>query len=355
MMVKTLLLLLVVLCTSGCLKGNSAELRIAGSTMGTTYSITVVAPPSNVQQSTLQQQIEAEFATINQQISNWDSGSELSVFNASESTEWVPLSDSTITMVQSAVRISKETDGAYDVTLGSISELWGFGPRLSTAVKDDAELAVAAATPQVNPSLDDILRLMNNVGYQLLQVSSRDASLRKLTPGLQVDLSSIGKGYAVDRVGEILESQAINRYMVEIGGEIRTRGRAADGGMWKIGIEMPATLRGNIKKGLAVENAHIASSGDYRNYREVDGQRVSHLIDGRSGFPISHNLAAVTLLHGSVMQADAWATALMVLGYEEGLKVAQRKGLAVQFTVREGETFQVYTTKAFDAYAYTEK
>jgi len=337
-------LLLSCVCLQACLSEKAKQLQLQGTTMGTNYSVTVVEPQKDISEGLLKEQIESELARINKLISTYDPESELSEFNASSSTAWAPLAADTIKLIQSARQVSNESNGAYDVTLASLSELWGFG----TSGDEQSETEQAA-----EPDLDAVLELMNEVGYQLLQVSGTGTTVRKLTPHLQVDLSSIGKGFAVDQVGLILEAAGIDRYLVDIGGEIRTRGLAVDGEMWKIGIEVPQTGASDASAGVAVEAAHIATSGDYRNFREVDGKRLSHLIDGRTGFPIEHNLASVTLLHGSTALADAWATAFMALGYEQASEIAAKKGIAAQFTLRKGDSFEVLQSKAFAAYAYS--
>jgi len=178
--------------------------------------------------------------------------------------------------------------------------------------------------------------------------------VRKLNPELQIDLSSLAKGYAADQIGEKLEALGHLNYLIEIGGEIRTRGLAADGGRWKIGIEWPESAGKPTMTGIAVGDAHVASSGDYRNYRIIDGERYTHIIDGRSGFPIAHELASVTVLHGSVMRADAWATAFMVLGFDDAVKLAEKKGLAARFVLRAGDGYRIEATSAFKAYAINE-
>jgi len=330
-----LLLLLSAGLLSSCSEPPAAELTTSGETMGTRYQVIVVAPGS-LNLARLQALIDDELQRINALMSTWDPDSEISLFNANADVDWRELSAETIEVIETARGISKETSGAYDITLGSVSALWGFGHG------DEVEK---------KPVLDDVLLLLNDVGWQLLEVAGSRESVRKLNPGLQVDLSSLAKGYAVDKIGERLEASGYQRYLVEIGGEVRTRGKAADGKMWQIGIEWPESAGEPEMTGIAVENAHIASSGDYRNYRLIDGVRYTHILDGRTGYPVSHNLAAVTVLHGSVTRADAWATAFMVLGYAEAIKIANRKGLAARFVLREEDGFSVMTTKAFNAYA----
>lgn len=344
--VKLLRMISVLLLSilSGCLFEKVDQFQLLGSTLDTSYSVIVVAPPKGVGEDMLREQLKDELAYVSSLISSYDPESELSKFNASELTEWTPLSKDTIKLIQACRRISKASGGAYDITLAGVSKLWN-------SVSGDQSTGLE----QARPSLDQILELMNEVGYQLLLVSGSEINVRKLTPNLQVDLSSIGKGFAVDRVSQILEANGVGRYMVDIGGAIRTRGLTADGNMWKIGIELPPGSQHAGPSGVEVEDAHVVTVGNFRDYREVDGQRVTQFLDGRTGFPIQHNLASVTLLHGSVAMADAWATAFFAMGYDEATKMAEDKGIAAQFTIKEGEGFEVHSTASFDAYAYVDK
>lgn len=332
---------LLSLSLCGCFFEKSASiLSVSGPTMGTTYRVTLVAPPRTLDEKTVTAFVSAELERINDLMSSYDPDSQLSRFNAQKTTDWFAIDADTLSLIDVARHISKETLGAYDVTMGSVSALWGFGP--------DGNRETSAALPK----LDEILVLLNNIGYQLLLLEPEQGAIRKLSPDLMVDLSSIGKGFAVDKVGELLEARGVSRYLVEIGGEIRTRGLAADGERWKVGIEWPEVAQQKVPVGVSLENSHIATSGDYRNYREVDGQRYSHILDGRTGFPISHSLAAVTVLHGSTALADAWATAFMVIGYDEALAIATKKGLAAHFTLKQGDGFVIHSTPAFKAYSY---
>ena len=330
-----LLLSAFLVLLSGCFEKTHSLYNVDGEAMGTTWNATIAAP-SDPDGELIKLKIEVLLAEINKEMSTYDPQSALSLFNSEVSTDWAPLPESVIDLIRSAARISKDTEGAYDVTLGTVMELWGFG---------------ADFKPGNEPDMDTVFEEMNNVGHQLIAVSKDQTQVRKLAPGLKVDLSSIAKGYAVDRVGTLLEENGIKRYVFELGGEIRTRGKSADDKPWSIALESPdATTKVENYRSIAVENAHIATSGDYRNYREVEGKRVSHLIDGRSGYPIDHELASVTVLHGTTEQADAWATAFMVLGPDETLKRADKTGLAVSMTVRDGDTFVTRDSKAFSAY-----
>lgn len=161
---------------------------------------------------------------------------------------------------------------------------------------------------------------------------------------MQLDVSSLAKGFAVDQIGRLLEGLGIDHYIAEIGGELRVRGFRRPGLRWHVGVEHPD---GSVNSGLALTDAHVASSGSYRNYREVDGKRLSHIIDGSTGRPIEHSLVAVTVLHDSTMLADAWATALLIVGNTRAIELSEKMNLAVQLTSRSGNGFSVYRSPRF--------
>lgn len=330
-----LLVLVFTLVLSGCNKEPLPTRSLSGKTMGTQYNITIASKDA-VDIIELQSGIDDLLIGINEGMSTYDPDSLLSKFNSENTTNWVAVTPEIASVVTAAHRISKDTKGAYDVTMGTVVDLWGFGSDMTATGK---------------PPMDQILDEMYNVGHQLLVLSRDQQQMRKLVPNLKVDLSSIAKGYAVDRIGELLEQQGYDRYVVELGGEVRTRGQSPNHQSWQIAVESPdASVNPKSFNAIAVENAHIATSGDYRNYREVDGMRYSHIIDGRSGYPIEHNLASVTVLHGTTMLADAWATAFMVLGADETMKIAEQSGLAVSLVVREGDKFITRNSSAFEAY-----
>ncbi len=303
--------------------------------MGTTWHVVAVIrgdalsslPGGNVSKTWLYESIGAELTRINALMSTWQSDSELSQFNAAHTSDPQTLSEETVALIQLARSISQRTDGAYDVTRGNVYSLWGFGP-------DATDISDA-------PSAESLASALNASGFQKLSIAENNVT--KLAPELSIDLSSIAKGYAVDRLGELLENAGIKDYLVEIGGEVRTRGRSLNGKRWRIGVESPAT-RLQPALGIAVEDAHMASSGDYRNFRKLNGRRVTHIINGQTGLPVTHDLAAVTVLHESTALADAWATAFMVLGYKKSAQIARADGLAASFTVRHADRFDIYST-----------
>ncbi len=328
--------LLIIACSAS--EKISKVIQIHGKTMGTTYS--VVVPNSNLHfdKASLSVRIDNILTQIIEHMSTYIKDSSLSKFNQSLSTDWIEMPVDVIDLVNRAADISEKTDGAYDITIAPVVNLWGFGP--------------LPRSPDAIPSEDQIKNAMSQVGYQKLQ--NQPNSLKKDDKNLAIDLSSIAKGYAVDSIGEAFESQGIRDYLVEIGGELRTRGNNPRGEPWRIGIVNPSSVNKNssemdapLKQAIRLKNNHIATSGDYRNYFEKDGIRYSHTIDARTGKPISHHLASVTVAHASTAAADAWATALMVLGEKAGYDKAIEQNISAYFVYREEQNYNTKYTPGF--------
>ena len=302
----------------------------AGETMGTTYSIKIIALPDE-QQAMIRAGIEKRIHSVNANMSTYLSDSEVSKFNRSKVGEWYPLSRATLDVIALSLDISKQSSGAFDITVGPLIELWGFG------TKDTAN------TP---PTQEVVDQARSQVGYQALQIHNTELMIQK-KKAVTIDLSAIAKGYAVDVVADYLDSQKIQRYLVEIGGEMRVRGFSPRNTPWRIGVEKPVSERRIPQRAINLTGSAIATSGDYRNYYEVDGQRYSHTINPATGYPARHQLASVTVVHASAALADAWATALNVLGPVVGFKLAQSQHLAAYFIVRSTEGFTEQLTDSF--------
>lgn len=311
------------------------QLELGGPTMGTSYSIKVVDPPEHLHRDNLAALVEAELGALVQQMSTYEPTSELARFNASRTTDWVSVSGELLEVVTEGRRLGELTGGAFDVTVGPLVELWGFGPAAATdRVPADAEI--------------EALRVLTGVAG--IEVRDTPPAMRKHHPGVRVDLSAIAKGYAVDRIARLLEARGISRYLVEIGGELRGRGHNRDGRPWRIGIERPASGERSVQAVIAIDNIAVATSGDYRNYFEQDGRRYSHTIDPRTGRPVDHALASVTVISPQTLHADGMATGLMVLGPDAGYTLAEREGLAAYFIVRTADGFSERQTAAFAHY-----
>ncbi|NLF70130.1 MAG: FAD:protein FMN transferase [Candidatus Anammoximicrobium sp.] len=302
--------------------------------MGTQYTVRIAEPPDGVGLPLLKHRITSRLDAINRQMSTYLPESEISRFNRVESPDWFPVSADVVRVVAAALEVSRSTAGAFDVTVGPLVNLWGFGPAGRSATVPAAE-AVAACR--------------SRVGYGLLQVRADPPALRKRRADVHVDLSAIAKGFAVDEVARILERHRVRGYLIEIGGEVRTCGRKSDGGLWRVGIERPVVDGRAIACVIELEGQSLATSGDYRNYFEQQGRRYSHAIDPRTGRPVEHGLVSVSVLASDCMTADAWATALMVLGPEAALPMARRHGLDVLCMIRTTAGVVERTTPGFAA------
>jgi thiamine biosynthesis lipoprotein len=284
-LIIALVFVLIVISNSCNTSENSEVFTYSGSTMGTTYSVKVAS--DNIPPQYLQTKIDSVLEGINKEMSTYISDSEISLFNSSTDTGWIDVSKDLTNLINNALEIAAETDYVYDITIGPVVNLWGFGP---------------GSTADLIPSDDDIIRAKSSTGINKLIVDTLNFRIKKTIPDLYCDLSSIAKGFGVDKVGLILEEHGYNNYMVEIGGEVRTSGYKKLNEKWRIGISTP--LNNDLQKILSISDISVATSGDYLNYFEKNGIRYSHLIDPRNGKPIKHNLASVTVLAGNCKTAD---------------------------------------------------
>ena len=308
------------------------QFRIVGQTMGTQYIVTVVGESAR-REAALRQVISAMLVDINAVMSTYDPDSEISRFNAHESTAWLVASPALHAVVATALDVARRSGGAFDITVAPLVDLWGFGP----------------AGPRTEvPEPPAISELLPQIGIEKIALRSAPPALRKAHPAVRIDLSGIAKGYAVDQIAAMLEEQGIDNYLVDIGGELRGRGFNARGQRWQIGIENPATDGRDIAQTISLHDLSLAGSGNYRNYFELDGIRYGHTIDPRTGRPTQHALLGVSVLHESAMVADAWATAFMSMGVERGFIVAEREGLAVNFFVASADSLASRRTAAYD-------
>lgn len=328
MLLVRLLVLLLVLALAGCERPEPVE--IAGKTMGTTYSVKVVA--EDVDTGGLTEAIETELARVNALMSTYIPDSEISRFNQAPVDEWFPVSPDTIEILRLSRKIHDWSDGRFDVTVGPLVNLWGFGPTpMERRVPGPSEIEMARA----------------NVGFDLIEIG--DGQLRKSAP-VYLDLSAIAKGYGVDRLAAVVEAHGYRDYLVDIGGELRGAGANAQGVAWRIAIERPDATRRLPFRTVDVDDMAMATSGDYRNFFEVDGKRYSHTIDPVTGAPITHALASVTVLAPTCAEADGLATAINVLGPEAGLALAREQNVAAFVIIKTERGFSEAYSPAFEAY-----
>lgn len=305
---------------TGCLFDKEPDVvRLSGETMGTTFNVTAIG--EDLDETALAASVEETLAAVNAKMSNWDPNSEVSTFSASTSTDPVSVSDEFALVLAAANDVHNKTDGAFDVTLGPLIELWGFGPRKpEDPVPSDADIEAALAGVGQN---------------RLLTLDAEAGTLAKSEPGVGINLSAIAKGYGIDAVAETLRDAGIENYLVEIGGDLVSKGQNDKGETWQIGIEKPQAGSQSLQLIVSLDDRGMASSGDYKNYFEQDGVRYSHIIDPTTGRPITHRTTSVTVLAENAMMADAWATAMLALGQEKGMQLAEEYKLAVYFISRD--------------------
>lgn len=325
--------LVMVLLLSSCAEAPqyAQQHHLQGKTMGTYYSVkfyTDNTPDLNA----LQRLFDAELELINDLMSTYRPDSELMRFNALASTEPQQLSAQTIQVIAEAMRIGQQTNGILDITVGPLVELWGFG---------------AAGRIERAPTSEQIDAITPYVGINKLLLT--EAGLHKLDSRVALDLSTIAKGYGVDRLAEILLSHGISQFLVDIGGDMRV-GAAKPDGLWRLAIEKPVATDRAVQRIIVLENIALATSGDYRNYFEQDGVRFSHLIDPRTAQPIQHKTVSSTVLHPSAMTADAYATTLNVMAADEALAFAEQHGLAVLIIEKTADGFVERFSSAFTPY-----
>jgi thiamine biosynthesis lipoprotein len=284
--------------------------------MGTTYRVLLGGPADAARVTALQRGVDSLLAAVNASMSTYDPESELSRFNANASVEPVPLSAPLTEVMRLSLAVHAASGGRFDVTVGPLVDAWGFGPAARPAEALEARVV-------------DSLRAF--VGSDKLQLEG--AALRKADPRVRVDLSAVAKGYAVDVVSDWLASQGATAHLVEIGGEMRARGRNASGEPFRVGIEDPDPDSRRVRFAIALSDRSLASSGNYRNFVDLDGVRYAHTLDPVTGRPVQHRLLAASVLHERCADADAWATALMVAGPDSAWALAQANGLEVGLLV----------------------
>lgn len=334
--VVSVLWALTVAALAGCSFQDDEKIwEISGGIFGTTYHINVVLPEGKERLQTLAQGIQNELEQVDAAMSTWKDDSELSRLNQKpDQSEWTTLSPPLFEVIERAQEIAELTGGAFDVTIGPVVNLWGFGPE---------------ARPVEVPSaseLDDVLAV---TGYRYLELDAAARAVRSKQPQY-IDLSGIAKGYGVDAVARFLDSEGVGAYLIEIGGEVRVNGRKPDGGAWRLAIEEPSEQARRVNKIVAMDRQAMATSGDYRNYYESEGQRYSHTIDPSTGKPVTNTLASVTVIADDSMTADALATAFTVMGYEQAMSLATRENIPAYFIVRGDGGFDTHQAPAFSSY-----
>ena len=308
---------------------------LGGETMGTTWSVKLMVSP-RTDLHPLHAAVQSQLDRVVAQMSTWEAGSDISRFNRLAAGSWQILPPEFFSVLSCAIEIANASDGAYDPTVGPLVEAWGFG---------------ASAGGRQVPDTQALLDARKRVGWQRLLLQA-DSSSALQAGGVQLDLSAIAKGYGVDCVARCLRERGIDSALVEVGGELYGYGRKPDGSPWQVLVESSPDEQANdthYPRVVALQDRAIATSGDHWHAFEQDGVRYSHTLDPRSGYPVQRAPAAVTVIASDAMHADAWATALTVMGADVGFAFAQQKQLAARFMVRRDQRWEEYMTEAFQA------
>jgi thiamine biosynthesis lipoprotein len=317
----------------GCAK-KPVDMVYAGDVMGTTYQVKISGEHHALGPKNMGKLIDDQLQKINKIFTTYSDRSELMLFNTSPAGKPQDLSLEMIDVLSMSRDVFALSKGSFDPTVASLVDLWGFGP-LRT---DDAI-----------PSHESVLNLLPFVGFNRIIIDREKKTAIRLN-GTRVDFSGIAKGYAADTVATLLNSLGVSSYLIEVGGELRAQGKKSNNDNWRIAIETPSLVNHGVQQIVQVVDSGVATSGDYRNYFEKNGIRYSHTIDPRTGYPVTHNLASVTVIAETASKADAFATSMMVLGPEAALNLAEENNLAAYFLVKSRDGFDAMHSSAFTPY-----
>lgn len=318
---------------SACSRRDPIEL--SGPTMGTTYSVKIVDPPQGMTAAGAREIVDEVLALIDVQMSTYRADSEISSFNRSDSTDWFAVSPELQEVIAGSLRVSEETQGAIDITIAPLVNLWGMGP---------------TGEPKDLPTPAELDAARARVGYRNLSTRENPPAVRRAIAGITLDLNAVAPGYAVDLLAARFRAHAATNFMIDIGGEVRVEGLNSERKPWRIAIEKPLDAEPEPYAIASLTNMAITTSGEYRHYYTRDGHRYSHTIDPRTARPVEHALASVVVIAPSAFEADAWATALNVLGETEGYALAQRRRIPAMFIVDRAGKLESVMTSEFGKY-----
>ncbi|UWF51214.1 FAD:protein FMN transferase [Pseudomonas sp. N3-W] len=313
----------------GCGNGDSME-SFGGPTMGSTYSIKYVRNKGLPGPKEVQVEVEKILADVDRQMSTYRSDSDIEHFNDLPANRCQTLPAPVLELVRLGEQLSEQSEGSYDLTVEPLMNLWGFGPQ---------------GREEKVPTAQALAEVMQRVGYHHLRI---DGDQLCKDAAVEVDFNSIAAGYTVDTIAAKLEAMGIHNYLAEATGELKAAGKKLDGSAWKIALEEPRDDQQVAQRIIDVDGYGVSTSGDYRNYFEQGGQRYSHTFDARTGAPITHNLASVTVIHPSTLMADGLSTLLLILGPERGWDYAEKHGIGAFFVIRADTGFVTRTNQAFE-------
>jgi thiamine biosynthesis lipoprotein len=324
--------LVLALFLTACEQPKTVQ-KFEGYTQGTTYHVSFWSSQKNVDSQALQKLVDAELKRLDEQLSNYRDDSAIEKFNAKNSTQPQEISAEIVDLIEKTRVVSDATKGCYDLTIKPLFDLWGFKGESLT-----------------QPSAENLQKTLSQVGLTQLETLDK-THLRKKVSNLKVDLSSIGQGYSVSKVAAILEEQGAENYLVEIGGELQTRGKKPDNSSWRVALEKPLSSERSMHKVVTVNQAEpfaITTAGTYRHFFDLNGRRYSHILNAKTGEPITHKTVSVTVFSNDATTSELWDTALLCVGREAGIEIANQAGIAALFIEENGDTFDEFKSTAFE-------
>jgi thiamine biosynthesis lipoprotein len=320
---------------AGC-QETPSESGISGEAQGTTYHIKLVLDATQATLTDVQSQVTSMLDDIDAKLSNYREDSEISRINQQETSDWISVSPEIAELLSIAHTVYERSNGCYDLTVKPIFDLWGFSRHEGRV-----------------PTQDEIDAVLAHVGMPLLELDTANLRLRKKDPKLKIDLSSIAQGYGVGLVARKIESLGVHDYLVEIGGEMIVKGRKKSWPYhWQVAIEKPNPFTREVQKVVEVREVQgtaIMTAGTYRNFFEDQGRSYSHIINPKTGRPVTHHLVSVTVMHDDPTWADAWDTALLCVGEQEAARIADAESLKVLLIYKGSDRFEEHLSKAFRA------
>lgn len=327
--------------------GSSDLVGFDGRIMGTGYSVRLGTPLDELDKSIrlvdrrasthdpdsidnhrlnlLANQVHKTLQKVDRSMSTWRDTSELSLFNKRLDKNWYKVNSATLNVIDHSIRVSDLSVGAFDLTIGRLVDLWGFGADVNNAHFESGHIM---------PSNKAVTKCMRYIGYNAVEIDYARSAIRKSISETKIDLSGVAKGFAVDKVSELLDAQGYENYLVEVGGELRARGQVSNNRDWRVAIERPSSVASDVLRVVPLQNSAIATSGDYRNFYVNGGDRYSHSIDPRTGRPVNHELVSVSVVADTTMLADAYSTALIIMGPEEAHAFAEQHQIAAHFVLK---------------------
>lgn len=314
---------------AGCGNGDTLEV-VGGSTMGSTWSVKYVRHAGLADPAQVRREVEAILGEVDRQLSTYRADSDIERFNALPTNSCQSMPAPLLELIHVGEKLSVESEGSYDLTVEPLLNLWGFGPQ---------------GREEKIPSSAAVAEVMQRVGHQHLRI---DGQRLCKDAAVEVDFNSLAAGYAVDTIAARLQAMGIDNYLAEATGELKAQGTKPDGSPWRIALEAPRDDRQVAQRVIDIDGYAVSTSGDYRNYFLQDGRRYSHTFDARSGAPVLHDLASVTVIHPSALMADGLSTLLLILGPERARDYAQTHDIAAFFVLRADTGFVIRSSQAFE-------